>query len=110
MLPGLVSLHGGSRWAHGVDKARLWLWTLIVGVVASIALRDAVEWYGHSVPGLLVDPVGNVASPGLPSWEGRTRGLKFPDRIRPADLPPGHHGSRELVAAWDRAVAAGQSR
>jgi signal transduction histidine kinase len=79
-------------------------------VVACVALRDAVRWYGHETPGLLVDPAGHVSPLGLPSWEGRRLGLRFPDRVEPRDLPATVAGSRARVEHWDRAVAAASGR
>ena len=73
-------------------------------VVASVAARDALHWYGHAVPGVLVDPAGTVASLGLPDWEGKRLGLKFPDRIEPAPGLPAGVGALKRVEAWDRAV------
>ena len=47
MLRAPVSHRLGSSWADTFHSARLWLWTAVVAVVACIALRDAVHWYGR---------------------------------------------------------------
>jgi signal transduction histidine kinase len=86
-------------------RAPLVLCALLVCVVAGIAIRDAIRWYGRPIPGLLVESSGSVASVGLPGWEGKQRGIRFPDRIEPAAPPLTGFGSRARVRAWDQAVA-----
>ncbi len=81
----------------------VWLFGAIVVVVASIALRNAVAWYGHPVPGVLVDIGGSVSSIGLSSWQGRQLGLRFPENIAPANAPL-PHGSRARTELWDEAI------
>ncbi len=81
----------------------VWLFGAVVLVVASVALRNAVAWYGHAVPGVLVDVGGSVSSIGLSSWQGRQLGLRFPQSIRPADAPR-VHGSRARTEQWDAAI------
>jgi signal transduction histidine kinase len=88
---------------------QLLLLTAVVLVIASVAIRDAVRWYGRPFPGVLVDAGGLVSSLGLPDWEGRKLGLKFPDRLSPVDHELAG-GGRTRVKAWDEAVAAAQSR
>jgi len=40
--------------------------TGLVLLLASVAMRDALAWYGRPFPGVLVDPGGSVSSLGLP--------------------------------------------
>jgi signal transduction histidine kinase len=81
-----------------------------VVIVAGIAIRDAVAWYGRPIPGLLVESSGSVASLGLPSWEGKRKAISFPARIEPVEQAGALGGSRERVSAWDHAVAAARAR
>lgn len=109
MLGKAVPTHD-SRQVRGpkVTPALVLLTTLVLAV-ASVAIRDAVRWYGRPFPGILVDAGGSVSSLGLPDWEGRKLGLKFPDRIHPL----GHSvegGGRTRVRAWDEAVRAAEKK
>ena len=78
--------------------------------MACIAIRNAVRWYEHPIPGLLVDPGGLVSSIGLPNWSNKRLGLKYPDRVAPQGMqvPPG--GGRARVVAWDQAVLDAEPR
>jgi signal transduction histidine kinase len=92
-------LHPGPkrRWS-------IYVAALLCACVATIALAGAVRWYGHPVPGLLVDPDLVVSSIGLPTWDGVRQGLAFPDRIvqvNDVDLRADHGAAARL---WDRAV------
>jgi signal transduction histidine kinase len=78
--------------------------------IFGIAARGALHWYDRPIPGILVDPGGTISSLGLPSWEGKRLGLKFPSRISPADEEVPNGGSRARVVAWDRGVIAASSR
>jgi signal transduction histidine kinase len=102
-----VSRPRASAWTNVAHRAPLWFWASVVCVVSCIAIRDAVKWYGRPIPGLLVESSGSVATLGLPSWEGKQRGISFPARIEPAYGAPGV-GSRARVNAWDEAVANGR--
>ncbi len=104
-----MSRHRAPASTSVAHRAPLWIWASIVCVVTCIAIRDAVRWYGHPIPGLLVEASGSVATLGLPSWEGKQRGLSFPARIEPA-VGAAHDGSRARVNAWDEAVSNGRSR
>ena len=99
-----------SRRTQRPSVAPVWVLAVLVSVVACVAIRDALRWYGRPVPGVLVDQGGSVSSIGLPAWEGKIRGLKFPDRLEPAEGAPVAGGSRARVAAWDRAVTEAQAR
>jgi signal transduction histidine kinase len=105
-----VSRDGISRRARGAAAAPFWFWTVVVVIVAGVSARDALHWYGRPVPGVLVDPTGTVSTLGLPDWQGKQLGLKYPDLIEPAPgLPPGL-SAKQRVEAWDRAVAAASER
>jgi two-component system sensor histidine kinase HydH len=82
----------------------LWPLGALLILVATIAVRNSVVWYGRPIPGLLVDVSGSISTVGLPTWEGAKLGLRFPQKVRPAgvELPD---GSLERTRAWDRAVA-----
>lgn len=82
----------------------------LAAVIFCIAARDALHWYDRPIPGILVDPGGTISSLGLPSWEGKRLGLKFPSRISAAGESALDGGSRDRVIAWDRAVVAARSR
>jgi len=97
-----------SRRTQRASVAPVWILALLISAVACVAIRDALRWYGRPLPGVLVDQGGTVSAAGLPNWEGKRRGLKFPDRLAPADAAPLAGGSRARAAAWDRAVAAAQ--
>src|SRR5215831_9028668 len=103
-----VSPDPSSRRTQRASVALAWVFALLVGAVASIAIRDAIRWYGRPVPGVLVDPGGTVSSLGLPSWEGKRRGLHFPDRLEPAESTPIPGESRG--AAWNRALERAKPR
>jgi signal transduction histidine kinase len=77
---------------------------MVVIVVTGVATRDALKWYGRPLPGVLIDPTGTVSSSGLPSWEGKLQGLKFPDLLEPAPGLEARIGSKARVDAWDRAI------
>src|SRR6185295_18002952 len=92
------------------NVAPAWILALFVSAIACIAIRDALAWYGRPLPGVLVDHSGTVSSVGLPDWEGKRLGLKFPDRLEPATGPRLSGGGRARAAAWDSAVLEAQSR
>jgi signal transduction histidine kinase len=83
---------------------------ILTAGIFGIAARDALHWYDRPIPGILADPGGAISSLGLPSWEGKRLGLKFPSRIAPVGEEVPNDGSRARVAAWDRAVAAARSK
>ena len=99
-----------SRGTKRASVAVVWFLTLFISAVACVAIRNALKWYGRPLPGVLVDQGGTVSAAGLPNWEGKRRGLKFPDRLEPADESPVAGGSLARAAAWDRAVAEAQTR
>lgn len=104
--PCPVSHRLGSGWADSFHAARLWLSAAVVVVCACVALRDAVHWYEHDVPGLLVDASGSVSAVALTS---RARGpgqLHVGDRVEPPGVGGAALGTRARVEAWDRAVEA----
>lgn len=76
----------------------------MVALIACVAIRNAVRWYDHSIPGLLVDPGGLVSSIGLPDWANKRLGLKYPDRVAPLGFPNDSVGGKARVLAWDRAL------
>ena len=89
------------------SKTPVALWTLAAIAVFSIALAmsNAVRWYGHAIPGLLVTADGTVSSVGMPTWSGIEQGLRFPDRVESIDGSPVEPAHGEYPArAWDRAV------
>lgn len=49
--------------------------------LAVVALAEAASWYEHPVGGMFVDPGGVVSNIGLPQWEAKQRGVRFPDRV-----------------------------
>ena len=76
-------------------------------VFALLPLRLAIGWYQSPFAGILIDPDGHVSSFGLPTWDGFTQELHFPDRIVSVEgalLDPPAAGSYR-AATWDRVVA-----
>jgi signal transduction histidine kinase len=73
--------------------------------VATVAIRNAANWYAHPFPGVLVTSDGNVSSIGMPTWSGIGQGLRFPDHFLSIDDVPvaPEHGDY-AARAWDRAV------
>jgi signal transduction histidine kinase len=75
-------------------------------VFAMLPLQLAMGWLDRPFAGILLDPDGHVSSFGLPTWDGFTQDLHFPDRIVsvegvPLDPPaPGTY----RAATWDRVV------
>jgi signal transduction histidine kinase len=104
-----VSGQRAPAWSSVAHRAPLWIWAAIVCAVACVAISDAVKWYGRPIPGLLVESSGSVATLGLPSWEGKQRGISFPARIEPA-VGSVQAGSRARVNAWDQAVSNGRAQ
>jgi signal transduction histidine kinase len=91
------------------SKTPVALWTLAAIAVLSIAfaMSNAVRWYGHAIPGLLVTADGSVSSIGMPTWSGIEQGLRFPDRAESIDGARVESARGEYPArAWDRAVDA----
>jgi signal transduction histidine kinase len=89
------------------SKSSIAAWTIaiVTAVVASMATRNAVRWYGHPFPGLLITADGSVSSIGMPTWSGIEQGLRFPDRIQSIDGVTLEESRGEFPArAWDRAV------
>jgi signal transduction histidine kinase len=101
MLPKVRAIESRSS----KSGPALWIAAAAVAVVAAIALRNATIWYARPIPSLLIDPGGSISNLGLPE-SGKKLGLKFPQRVAPVGETKGSAGSRQRVAAWDRAVAA----
>ena len=87
---------------------RRWLLYVLAAVclsVASIALKEAMSWYGHPIPGTFVDASGNVSNVGLPGWEGKQKGLQFPDTVVAVEGRPVEAGwGSPRARVWDEAV------
>jgi len=110
--PGPVSHRLGSGWADSFHAARLWISAAVVVVCACVALRDAVHWYEHDTPGVLLDASGSVSAVAFSSSgsSGDPR-LRFGDSLEPAALHGGESvGTRARVEAWDRAVETAHGR
>src|SRR5580658_171264 len=73
--------------AFSLPRDRVFLWLAAVGAafVAAVALHQAMRWYDHPIGGMLVTPDLEVAAVGLPTWDGLTQGLAYPDRVLAAD-------------------------
>lgn len=73
--------------------------------LAVVALAEAASWYEHPVAGMFVDPGGVVSNFGLPSWEAKQRGVKFPDAVVAVDgrLLLSSRGTPR-AKTWDDAV------
>src|SRR6266536_3117615 len=85
----------------------VYLAALLAFCLASVALREAVIYYGRPIAGVLVVPDGTVSNTGLPTWSGIRKGLRFPDRIVEVE---GHNITQPApneypAVAFDRAVA-----
>ena len=79
---------------------------MVAVCVAAVALQNAVKWYGHPFPGLLITADGNVSSIGMPNWSGIDQGLRFPDGVLSIDDVPVVSVHGEYAArAWDRVVS-----
>jgi signal transduction histidine kinase len=76
-----------------------WVIALVGATVGAISLQQAVRWYQHPFPGVLITPQVIVSSIGLPTWSGIEQGLRFPDRPLSID----GIGVQD-VKTWDRAV------
>ncbi len=61
----------------------LWPIGALVVLVAAIAVRNSVAWYGRPVPGLLVDVSGSISAIGLPAWRGAKLKPQYPQQISP---------------------------
>ena len=89
---------GGIAWLDGSRRSMKDTRTrspLLVGIIApvtvlllAISASHAVQWYGHSFPGVLITADGSVSSIGLPTWSGLEQGLRFPDRVESIDDVP----------------------
>ncbi len=108
--PCPVSHRLGSGWADSFHAARLWISAAVVVVCACVSLRDAVHWYEHDVPGVLVDASGSVSAVALASPAGADARLRIGDRLEPAGAHQETLGTRARVEAWDRAVEAAHGR
>jgi signal transduction histidine kinase len=104
-----VSHRLGSGWADSFHAARLWISTAVVVVCACVALRDAVHWYEHAVPGVLLDASGRVSALVLPSSRQAAVQVRFGDRLEPPALTAEPAGTRARVEAWERAVEGARS-
>ncbi|HEX6272218.1 MAG TPA: hypothetical protein VFZ53_04240, partial [Polyangiaceae bacterium] len=95
------------RFASDGSKATstFWMLTVLVVLVACFALRNATQWYGRPIPGVLVDAGGAISNIGLPGWASKKQGLQFPSIIVPLGSEASRSGSKARVASWDRAVA-----
>jgi signal transduction histidine kinase len=66
------------------------------------AIAEGVRWYGHPVAGMFVDPGGVVSNIGLPGWEAKQSGLRFPDTVLQVDGNPlVAKPGRPRAEAWD---------
>jgi signal transduction histidine kinase len=108
--PCPVSHRLGSGWAESFHAARLWISAAVVVVCACVALRDAVHWYGHDVPSVLVDASGSVSAFAAAKAGSEDARIRFGDRLEPAGLRGESLGTRARVEAWDRAVEAARGR
>jgi len=81
----------------------------LVVAIASLAIRDAVRWYGRPIAGVLVDAGGVVSSLGLEDWAGKKAGLKFPDELYPLGTEK-RPGGLSRTRAWDEAVVKAEAR
>jgi signal transduction histidine kinase len=95
---------------HPRATTAFWIWALLVALIACVAIRNAVRWYQHPIPGLLVDPGGLVSSIGLPDWSNKRLGLRYPHRVTPVGTPGELQGGKARVLAWDRAVLDARDR
>jgi two-component system sensor histidine kinase HydH len=76
-----------------------------------VAIAEGASWYSHPVAGMFVDPGGVVSNIGLPTWEAKQRGIRFPDVVLEVD------GERLVsrpgiprAKVWDDAVERAGSR
>jgi two-component system sensor histidine kinase HydH len=79
--------------------------------LAVVAIAEGASWYGHPVAGMFVDPGGVVSNIGLPAWEAKQRGIRFPDTVLQVDgerlvSKPGTPRAK----VWDDAVERAGSR
>ncbi len=84
----------------------VWFLGLLAASVATMAIHQALQWYDHPVAGMLVTADLEVSSVGMPTWDGMSQGLSFPDRVLAVDgVDLTRLRGRAGTTRWDEAVA-----
>lgn len=95
--------------ARSVRRWPLYAVSAVCVTLGLFALKNAVSWYGDPTAGLFVDPGGVVSDIAFPGWEGRRKGLAFPDIVLSVDTKPlgtgdgtspGNVWDAEIERAW----------
>jgi signal transduction histidine kinase len=89
------------------SRRSLPVWTIatLMALIVAAAASNAVRWYGHPFPGVLITSDGNVSSIGMPTWSGIAQGLRFPDHVESVEGVRLDDGSGDYPArTWDRVI------
>jgi signal transduction histidine kinase len=82
--------------------------------LATVAVSEAIDWYGHPLAGALVGPDAVVSDVTNPEWDGPRHGLRYPDQfvsvegLRLDELPYSERGRRLSQEVW-RAAKLGRT-